>query len=144
MKKFSVFVAMALTFVACKEDEGTVDIVKPMIEWVTPVEDQEVVPGTNFEVKAAVADNVELASYKIEVHNADDGHQHRRALATPVFEYEYEGTLSGILQEITHTVAVPAEVKEGHYHVGLFVLDKAGNQSQKFVEIFIGEEGHEH
>lgn len=143
MKKLSIFVAIALAVVSCKENENTADVVKPTIQWFTPMADQEVEPGKSFELKAIATDDKELGSYKIEVHSAADGHHHRSVLSKSHFTYEHEAGLSGKTQEILHKINVPETVEEGHYHVGLFVLDKAGNQTQKFVEIFIGDH-HNH
>ncbi|HLW63517.1 MAG TPA: DUF4625 domain-containing protein, partial [Flavobacterium sp.] len=43
------------------------------------------------------------------------------------------------------TIDVPETAKEGHYHIGITVLDTFGNQNQQFTEIYIGHDSdHDH
>src|SRR5690606_8542497 len=96
--------------------------------------------------KADLKDNIGLASYKVEVHSAEDGHQHKaKQLEAEEFHYDFSAEVSSKSPEFTveKSINVPEDVKEGHYHVGITVLDVNGNQNQQFVEIFIVHD-HEH
>ncbi len=131
---------------SCLDDDAVVDTTKPTIEIITPTDHQEVEPGSVFTVKANLVDNVGLASYKIEIHSADDGHEHKakKLLATD-FEYSFVGEIANkpTAYTLEHVITIPADAAEEHYHVGITVLDVIGNQNQQFVEIFIGHD-HQH
>lgn len=141
MKKYIALAFVSIVAVSCSSDED-IDTIKPEITIITPTDHQEVEPGTPLSFKANLKDNVGLASYKIEIHSAEDGHQHRNEEIA--FSYETVGSLSGTMQLLEKDIPVPANVLDGHYHVGIFVIDTAGNQNQQFIEVFIGEDHHEH
>ena len=149
MKKLNVvFAALSLIgIVSCSGDDDNLDTQKPAVQIISPTDHQEVPLNSTLQVKASLKDNEALASYKIEVHGAEDGHQHKPAGKQEAVEFHYEKTVTieGSVKDfqVNEAVEIPANAKEQHYHVGIFVLDKAGNQSQQFVEIFIGED-HNH
>jgi len=148
MKKIAQlsFVFLSLFAVASCSDDDTVDTEKPTIEIVSPVDHQEVEPGSSFTFKANLADNAGLASYKVEVHSAEDGHEHKTVMAkSGFFEYSVVKDVPNKAKNHTAEEVIPVgtDVTEGHYHVGITVLDVNGNQNQQFLEIFIGHE-HEH
>ncbi|HUH26044.1 MAG TPA: DUF4625 domain-containing protein [Flavobacterium sp.] len=147
MRKIAIlsFVISSFLFiVSCSSD---VDTTKPTIEIVSPTGDQEIALGSVFVFKAHLADNSGLASYKIEVHAANDEHQHKGNNQTFAerFSYEFIGQVPNEAKSFTaeEAIKVPLSVQEGHYHAGITVLDTFGNQNQQFVEVFIGEE-HTH
>ncbi len=132
---------------SCSDDDNTVaDTTKPTIQIITPTDDQEIEPGSVLNFKADLKDNIGLASYKIEVHSAEDGHQHKaKQLEAEEFHYDFSAEVPSKSPEFTveKSINVPEDVKEGHYHVGITVLDVNGNQNQQFIEVFIGDE-HDH
>ncbi len=131
---------------SCSDDDAVVDTTKPTIEIITPTDHQEVEPGSVFSVKANLVDNVGLASYKIEIHSADDGHEHKaKQLQEEHFEYSFVGEIANkpTAYTLERAITIPADAAEEHYHVGITVLDVNGNQNQQFVEIFIGHD-HQH
>ena len=141
MIKYIVLLFVSTLIVACESSEE-LDTQKPEINILTPTEHQEIELGQTIEFVAHVSDNVALASYKLEIHRADDGHQHRSE-SVP-WHFEIVENLSGNTAEITHQIPVADTVLEGHYHIGLFVIDQSGNQNQQFVEVYVGEEDHQH
>lgn len=150
MKKIAnlSFVIISLIVVSsCSNDDSVVDTTKPTIEILAPTDHQEVKPGSVLTVKANLTDNVGLASYKIEIHSADDGHGHKsKQLLATDFEYSNANEVPGktATYTINQEIKIPADAAEEHYHVGITVLDVNGNQNQQFVEIFIGyEDNHE-
>lgn len=153
---FSLSVTLVLT--ACSDDDDIiVDTQAPVIEINNPTEGQAISPGSVIHFDADFTDNVELSSYKIDVHNAFDGHSHQtRTMAVssgddsqdnPWNYNEVFSIESG--QDNFHAhehISIPTEingqpVSQGHYHFGVFLTDAAGNESQAFLEIHI-EEGH--
>ena len=131
---------------SCSDDDTVVDTTKPTIEIITPTDHQEVDLGSVLNFKANLTDNLGLASYKIEIHSADDGHEHKgNTTFSTDFTYQSVGEIPGNAKNymVVKEISVPADATQEHYHVGITVLDVNGNQNQQFVEIFIGEE-HEH
>ena len=97
MKKIvllSFAVIGAFTATSCSDDDNNnIDVTKPNIEIISPASHAEIEPGNSFFFKANISDDSGLASYKIEVHYADDGHEHKKAFAEEfVFDVteEYE------------------------------------------------------
>ncbi|UUV20136.1 DUF4625 domain-containing protein [Paenimyroides aestuarii] len=131
---------------SCSDDDAVVDTTKPTVEILAPTDHQEVEPGSVLNIKANLADNVGLASYKIEIHSAEDGHEHKaKQLLAADFEYNSVQEVSGNAtnHSVDHNVSIPTDVAEEHYHVGITVIDVNGNQNQQFVEVFIGHD-HQH
>lgn len=128
-------------FASCSESDETLDTVKPVIELKTPKDHQEYEFGGKIELIANLSDNVELGSYKIDIHSDSDGHQHK--IATTAWDFKDKGTLTGKKFDLIKTIPIPTgDFTEGHYHLGILVTDKAGNETQSFIEIVIGEDHH--
>lgn len=137
-----------LSIVSCSDDDNALDTTKPTIEIVTPTDDQDIEPGSSFAFKANLSDDSGVASYHVEVHSAADGHHHK-TMAEEAEPFIFNDTQDVAGQPKNHTVEetinVPDGVLEGHYHVGITVLDSFGNQNQQFIEVHIGhDEDHEH
>ncbi|GHA37885.1 hypothetical protein GCM10007103_19310 [Salinimicrobium marinum] len=151
---FSIIASLSLT--SCSEDDDVaIDTQAPQISIAEPHEEEEIAPGGEIHFDAIFTDNVELASYKVEVHNSFDGHTHsvlkqENGQDNPwsyseVFTIEAGQTSF----EAHHHIAVPAEingepVSEGHYHFGVYVTDAAGNESQAFLELHIEARHEDH
>lgn len=124
---------------SCNSDD--IDTTKPIIEIISPTNDQTILPESYMKLEANLMDNSGLASYKIEIHPADDGHEHKASqLATEDFEYTFVDEISTetVIFILKEDIMIPANITEGHYHVGITVIDKNGNQNQQFVEVFLG------
>lgn len=141
MKKYIALFIVSIIAISCSSSDD-LDTTKPVVTIEEPIGHQEIEPGTSINFKALVSDDSQLASYKIEIHGSEDGHQHRSEHVD--FTYEFVGSLSGTSEVIQKSIEVPSNVEHGHYHVGLFVIDASGNQNQQFVEVYIGEENHQH
>jgi len=151
MKKIALYTAIITSFVfgSCSSDDAT-DTQKPTIILVEPGDHEGFLPGSELHIEGILSDNDGLASYKIEIHGASDGHNHARAVNN-YFQYEQSFTLADQpkVYEMKHEIQIPllqndAPLTPGHYHVGIFALDKSGNQEQLFVEIYIGDDANEH
>lgn len=140
------FVSVAALFISsCSSDDTSLDTTKPEISLLSPADDAHFHPGDEIALEAILKDNVELGNVKIEVHSAADGHHHK--ISTVDFAYNDEVAIPAGSKEyaLKHTIQIPAEnVTEGHYHLGLHLTDKAGNETQSFIEIEIADHGHEH
>ena len=67
----------AFAFLACEKVD--VDNEKPVITVRTPAEDEAVTPGSAIHFEVLFSDNEALASYKVDIHGAFDGHEHNAA-----------------------------------------------------------------
>lgn len=147
MKKIALLNFAFMSFFAitsCSDDDNNADVTKPTIEIVSPTDHTETEPGNSFFFKANLSDDSGLASYKIEVHYAEDGHEHKKTFAEEfVFDVSVEVPGQAKTFSAEETIDVPETAKEGHYHIGITVLDTFGNQNQQFTEIYIGHD-HDH
>lgn len=157
MKKLYItpilFTVISLFVISCSSsDDDTIDTVKPTIVINDPVNGKIITPGTDIHFDADFTDNVELASYKIDIHNTDDGHSHARTPSAEVpWAYNQAYTINSGLKNIhVHNhISVPTEIngspiQQGNYHFGVYLIDKSGNQQQVFIDIVIGEGGEDH
>ncbi len=154
MKKYiiaSITIISIIGLQSCSSDDDSgIDTQKPVIVLNEPTGHQAYLPGEEIHIDADFSDNVELGSYKIEIHSAEDGHTHKVMDEFAEWFYSETAQLGTGLQnaEIHKHVPIPTEIgglpiEEGHYHLGIFLTDKAGNQQQLFIEILIGED-HDH
>lgn len=127
---------------SCADDDTILDTVKPEITLATPGDHAEFEFGEKINIQAILKDNIELGAYKIEIHSDDDGHQHRTS--TVGWSFMDTGDISNKKEHLLNKdIQIPiGDYKEGHYHLGLIVTDKAGNETQSFIEIVIGEDHH--
>lgn len=127
----------------------TEDTTAPVIKDLKP-DGTTVYIGDSFNVTADVTDNVALASYKIDIHYANDTHSAtttdtysattRGTTETPFSYIKDDGVLSGTVDKVNQVVELPLiylnnpslSYKVGPYHVVLTVLDKAGNETKSF------------
>lgn len=149
---FSLSAALFIT--SCSgDDDAVVDTQAPAIDIVEPHNEEEIAPGGEVHFDALFTDNVELASYKIEIHNDFDDHTHSVLKQEDHQDNPWSYSEVFTIQpgqtsfDAHHVIPVPTElhgepISEGRYHFGVYVTDTAGNESQAFLELHI-EEGHE-
>ena len=64
----------AIAFSGC--DSNEIDTAKPQILLSEPAEEEAYAPGSAIHLVVTLTDNVALASYKVNIHGAFDGHTH--------------------------------------------------------------------
>lgn len=152
-----LLIAVLTVFTSCEKELN--DSEKPVIVLSSPVEDGEIRPGSAIHFEVTLSDNKALASYKVNIHGAFDGHGHRSSASTRVSEYAQpfertwlesdfialgEEPIAG-KRSVTihhHLMQVPDSiggrpVKEGHYHLTLYCTDAEGQESFLTREIVI-------
>lgn len=154
----TLFVA-ALFLTACSsDDDATPDTDKPAITIIEPHNEDEFAPGGEIHFEALFTDNVELRSYKIEIHDDFDGHDHATTKSSQetneMNPWSFDETFTIPAGETSFNaeqhIDIPSvingnPISEGRYHFGVFLTDAAGNQTEAFVEIYIAEHsGEEH
>lgn len=144
---FKLSLVLVFIFVSCSSDDDNVlDTVAPGITIVEPHDHEEFEPGETIHVEINFTDNVQLASYKIDIHYAGDGHTHGVVPFDSNVEWTYieEGDLTGTAFTLHAHIDIPttingSPIKEGDYHFGVFALDAAGNETVVWIEIEVGD-----
>lgn len=83
MRKSVIYIVVVLLtmigLVSC--DNNSLDTEKPVVKIIFPAEDVLVEPGSVIHFEVELSDNVALASYKVNIHGAFDGHGHEHGHA---------------------------------------------------------------
>lgn len=145
----NLLTAGAIILLACT---GNRDLEKPKIEILSPQNETEFSVGDTLKIAVKLQDNVALKSYKVEIHNAFDGHGHTHELApksaeaddhdheaeTP-FSYNHTGQIADGKSEFLLNLAAPisTDAAEGEYHLIVHCTDSSGNEAQAGKEIIL-------
>ncbi len=143
----------ALALVSCTETE--IDEEKPIITvnyaGGFPQTCENLSRGQSYTIKAKVADNLELASYSIEMHHNFDHHTHDdqedpcelEPITTAVNPFNFStnnNVPEGLTNfEIEAVVTIPTTIDTGDYHLALSVTDVTGWQARTSVDVKIVE-----
>ncbi len=148
--KTSILLLTAIFIASCSSSDSR-DTEAPVIVLLTPTEGAKFEPGQTIHADIEFSDNKGLASFKIDIHYAGDGHTHglRHGEHHAEWSYVYEGTLSGTFDDKHLHIHIPTEInghpiKEGDYHFGVFAIDTSGNESIEWIEIEIEDDHHHH
>jgi hypothetical protein len=127
---FGALCVCASIFISsCKKD--TPDSEAPIIAAVEePLMNDTLFTGNELHIEASISDNEELSQLKIDVHAAEDGHNHGKVDASAYWETVVIIDLSGASTSIHEHIDIPTDAASGMYHVILTAVDKAGNQSE--------------
>lgn len=140
---------LSVLFVSCSDDDKLGDTTKPVITLNAPAEGASLKPGTHIHFDMDLADDVMLGSYKVEIHNNFDGHDHTKAAVraetggTTPFAYNNSWDVSGQknIHIHHHDIEIPANATEGNYHLMVYCTDAAGNESYIARNIVLDEHG---
>jgi len=128
---------------SCSDDDN--DTEKPKIEILTPQGGTQFQRGTTINVTAIISDNEAIASYKVNVHYAGDGHQHSKLLrdSSEDPKFHYDKSFTDAEGKKNHLVDVNidiiADALPSDYHLGVLCFDKEGNESHQYISIKIVE-----
>lgn len=155
MKKYHFILCLLFVsvMVACsdsdKDDE--VPVIDMTVDDAFPQNCVTVFKGETFVFKARLADNAELGSYSIEMHNNFDHHTHSTSIVeceldpikTPVnplyFVNEYTIPAGQTDYIATQNITIPTDVDAGDYHFMLRVTDKEGWQTFEGISLKVVE-----
>ncbi|QNL21626.1 DUF4625 domain-containing protein [Hyphobacterium sp. CCMP332] len=152
----SILIAVMTVFLitACGDDDSEPqDTSKPIISDVHVEnhdpggkigsgDDEKVMAGEEGEVHFQLMDNRELGSWKIDIHDAFDGHGHGKVFAN--YSIILSGNTGGTMQEIEVDLGeIPSEATAGEYHCIINATDAAGNSADFAEVIFILSNGTE-
>ncbi len=150
MKTKAIFAALfvAATLTSCESDGDTT---KPVIDLTSPAEDEVLgATGEGIHFDMELSDDVALASYKVEIHNNFDGHEHTKSDdSSETVDFAYTNTWTDIAGQRNatihhHEIVIPADATHGDYHFIVYCVDEAGNESYVVRNVTIEEEGEDH
>ncbi len=152
----SILIAVMTVFLmtACGDDDAEPqDTSKPVISdahvgnhdhggKIGSGDDEKVMAGEEGEVHFMLMDDRALGSWKVDIHDAFDGHGHGKVFDK--FSVILSGNTSGTAQEVEVDLGeIPSDATSGEYHCIINATDAAGN-SADFVEvIFVLSNGTE-
>jgi|GEM_PF-4884196 len=142
----SLLTATALVFTSCSDNDdpkpiALADVTKPAITVEGAVKDQQFQVGGEISLKLTLSDNVELASWKIDVDpvkaegDTDEVVTAKKAKWTDAVK-DLNGNVNGKSKEVVEKkITVPADADLGKYTIVVSAKDKAGNEGVASVEI---------
>jgi hypothetical protein len=154
--KYFYFLSIILLIASCSSENSIdKDLEKPTISinynGGFPQGCTQLVKGETYNFRANVTDNLELASYSIDIHNNFDHHTHddqitectlgeiRQAVNPFIFIKNYSIAEGLTSYEINISVTVPSDIDLGDYHCAYSVTDKTGWQARTSIDIQIIE-----
>lgn len=155
MKKISLFIsALVITaFIwSCSKDDDK-DTSKPLIELEEPANGDTLFIGYNTHLGMDLSDDVQLKSYKVDIHSNFDGHSHSKSSAAAgTWTFTKSWDVSGSKNVHIHhqEIEVPITVNgvsiaKGKYDFMVYCTDAAGNESYvvRSVVVWDGVPGEE-
>lgn len=123
-----------LSFTACNNDDDadSQDLMAPTFEiseFDASVDASQ--PDAEIHFEGQFSDDKALGQYKIDIHDAFDGHDHGRTAAT-AFTYDKVFELTGKQYTAHEHVEIPADAATGPYHFHIQFFDAAGNEGEIF------------
>lgn len=131
MKYLLVLLGFGLLFISCKKE---VDETPPVIQNMTidGETDEIYLPiESTFEITALINELGGKGQMKLDIHSNFDGHGHKVDLVDYSYVKIYD--IEGENYTYSDNPTIPENAKAGPYHVGLFAIDEAGNESNEAV-----------
>lgn len=135
---------LSLLLASCEKDNA--DTANPTVVISSPQEEEALKAGEEIHFEADFADNVELKSYKVDIHSNFNHHTHKSAQedsAAWVFQQSWnfdQGQKEAHIHH--HEITIPTEIEgkpvaTGDYHFMVYCTDAAGNETWQAVGIEI-------
>lgn len=141
----SAIILFSTLFSACTNDSE--DVSKPVINLIEPEDGHALKIGAAVHFEMELSDDTELRSYKVDIHNNFDGHNHTKAVSETVdFTYSKSWDVSGLKNTLVHhhEIVIPANATPGNYHLMVYCTDKAGNETYVARKIVLSYDAVEH
>lgn len=138
-----IVLLFVLVFSSCNKDDG--DTQKPEILLAEPFDGQVLLAGDTLHFEVEFLDNIELKSYKIDIHPNEDSHDHKSTLDEGEWSFQKSWEFEpGLKNTSVHhdEIVIPTlidgvAIHTGDYHFLVYCTDKAGNESWIDVDIEI-------
>lgn len=131
---FSILIVLSMVVVSCTKDQDTEAPEVTAFKINGQDHDVEVAAGSDMTVMVTFTDNEALQQWKVDIHDAFDGHGHGKTTDFTKFSLQQVFPISGTDAPITQAIAIPANTTAGPYHCIIRAIDAKGNESA-FVEI---------
>jgi len=134
-----LFSVVSFSFASSAEEDTT----KPVINLMAPADGAMVRIGADVHFDMELTDDQMLASYRVEIHDNYNNHDHADGPATPVgrqvvFDQTWDISGQKTVRLHHHQIIIPATAKVGPYHFVVYCTDKAGNESTIVRDIDLG------
>lgn len=110
---------------------------KPVIALENLTDSVRLATGDTLELHLRFSDNQKLAQYKIDIHEAFDGHTHGKIYRARPWSRIKIGDLSGTLQKVIEKIPVFDSAAAGPYHLIVRAVDAAGNEAEFLLKTLI-------
>lgn len=133
---------------SCSDDDG--DTTPPVINLIEPEEGAVLKIGSDVHFDMELSDDEMLYSYKVEIHNNFDGHEHTKSLKaeeeTVAFSFNKSWDVSGQKNAKIHhhEIVIPENATPGNYHLMIYCTDAAKNESYIAKNIVLSHNGEDH
>ncbi len=130
-----IILMFIVVFSSCSKNDG--DTQKPEILIDEPFDGQVLFAGDDLHFEAYFLDNMELKSYKIDIHPNEDGHDHKSTDDEGEWSFQKSWDFEPGQRNIQvnhHEIVIPSmidgvAIHTGDYHFLVYCTDKAGNES---------------
>lgn len=122
---------------SCDDDMDMIDVTAPSIEVKAPHEGEFLLAGEYLQFEATLTDDLELATYNLEIHENFSGHAHGRiagsqedpSLLKWSFKESYIIPAGLIIYQAIHEddILIPTNTIAGPYHFIVQAIDASGN-----------------
>jgi len=144
--KTKIFLSIVLLFSVVSfsfASSGEEDTVKPVINLMAPADGSMVRIGADVHFDMELTDDQMLASYRVEIHDNYNNHDHADGPETPqgrrvVFDRTWDISGQKTIRLHHHQIIIPATSKVGPYHFVVYCTDAAGNESSVVRDIELG------
>lgn len=156
MNKILTLTIIAAILSACGNDADETDTTTPTItdagELTCPTDCYSCFRGETIEFCYTLADDIELGSFNIEIHNNFDHHTHSTSATECAMDDKKEAQKPWVYNQdfvipagqTTYTphisIDIPSDIDTGDYHFMIRLTDKAGWQQLKSVSIKVVSE----
>ncbi|MDR2954291.1 MAG: DUF4625 domain-containing protein [Prevotella sp.] len=140
--------ALFISFTSCSNNDG--DTTPPVINLIAPAEGANIKIGSDIHFDMEVSDNEMLKSYKVEIHeNMSNPHDHKSKTGENETEYfSYQNTwndINGLKSKKVHhhDITITENATPGAYHLVVYCVDTAGNESHVARNIILSHDGED-
>lgn len=143
-----ISIITSISFTSCSNDNDG-DTTPPAINLTAPAEGAVLKIGSDIHFDMELSDNEMLSSYKVEIHNNFDGHNHTKSLkaedATTAFAFQKTWSVAGqkTAKIHHHEIIIPENAIPGNYHLMVYCTDAAGNESYVARNIVLSHDGED-
>lgn len=138
MKQIIIMMLAMTSIVACRKEDNSAPVISKVLVNGAASDEHSMQVGTTMTVLVSCNDNEELKQLKVNIHSADDGHNHEGETGEEVGPnigtwsalriVDIDGTTS----DQSMSFVVPDSIA-GHWHLEVQLIDATGNEAEEFI-----------